>query len=68
MLFDFRCDNDHTHEAWVDSDVRTDKCPQCELTASRIISGTSFSLEGVTGDFPGAKIKWDNRHITGGKL
>ena len=62
LIYDFTCPNGHTHESWVDSKVRTDQCPECELVATRIISGTSFTLEGVTGDFPGAAMKWDRKH------
>ena len=66
LIFDFRCDNEHTHESWVDSTVHTDQCPQCELIAKRIISGTSFKLEGVTGDYPTAADKWTRLHEQAG--
>jgi len=62
IICDFKCANEHIHESWVDSEVRTEQCPECELIATRIISGTSFVLEGTSGDFPGAAMKWDRRH------
>jgi hypothetical protein len=66
LIFDFRCANEHTHESWVESSVHTDQCPECELTATRIISGTSFKLEGVSGDFPTAADKWTKLHERAG--
>ena len=66
LIFDFRCDNDHTHESWVERSVHTDACPECELTAKRIISGTSFRLEGVSGDYPTAADKWTKLHERAG--
>lgn len=34
------------------------QCHECGGTTRYIISGTSFRLEGCTGDFPGAHMKW----------
>jgi Zn finger protein HypA/HybF involved in hydrogenase expression len=38
------------------------RCGVCGGDALRIISPVRCSLEGVTGDFPGAKFKWERQH------
>ena len=38
------------------------RCGVCGGASKRIISPVRCSLEGVTGDFPGAKFKWDKAH------
>lgn len=61
-LFDFRCSNDHTTEHLTLDDQREIVCPVCGEKAMRIISKTSFVLEGVSGDFPTAHQKWAETH------
>ena len=36
-LYDFQCDNGHVNEFLRDSDVEEVDCPDCELTARKII-------------------------------
>lgn len=62
MMFDFKCDNDHTTEKLTDSETRTICCPVCGLLAVRQIAAPLSVLEGITGSFPGAAMKWDKRH------
>ena len=42
-------------------------CSACGGTARKIISPVRCSLEGVSGDFPGAAMKWTRQHEQGAK-
>ena len=59
-LFDFQCKVGHTHEHLTDSEIRTVKCETCGKPAKRLISAVRCQLEGLTGDFPGAAMKWES--------
>ncbi len=61
-FFDFKCDNDHVHEAYVDSEVRSNPCPECGQLATRLISTPMVKLEGTSGAFPGAAMQWERKH------
>lgn len=56
--FDFRCDNNHTDEYWVDHTVTTTQCNHCDSRAERLISTPSLGLDPLSGDFYGATRKW----------
>jgi len=58
MLFDFKCPENHIAEHYVSSDVTEFLCSECGLTATRIISPVRAKLDPISGDFPGATIKW----------
>jgi hypothetical protein len=60
-VFDFLCPNDHLSEAFVNSDTREINCPVCGQTAMRQMSTPRVSLEGTTGDFPGAAMQWERK-------
>lgn len=60
-LRDFKCDNGHIHEAYVDSEVRSKPCPECGLEAVRMIGTPKVMLEGTTGAFPGAAMQWERK-------
>ena len=62
ILYDFTCSNNHTTEHFVSSDTKEVVCPECGLKPKRVISKTSFKLEGTSGDFPTAADKWARRH------
>jgi hypothetical protein len=57
--FDFTCSEGHTNEYWVDHDVTTTQCSECEAVATRQISLPSFKLDPFSGDFYGASRKWE---------
>jgi hypothetical protein len=60
-MFDFQCDEGHTHEAYVDSEVRSNPCPECGKPAVRLISTPHVKLDGTSGAFPGEYMKWERK-------
>lgn len=63
-LYDARCEEcGHISEVFGFSDD-TFRCEieSCEGIAKRIISPVRCHLDGVSGDFPGAAIKWARDH------
>ena len=38
-------------------------CPDCGSRADKIISIPTVRLEGYSGDFPGAAMKWRKKHL-----
>lgn len=61
-FFDFRCEDSHVSEAFVDAEVRTISCKACSKDAERMVSSPAFKLEGWSGSFPGAAMKFDRIH------
>lgn len=58
LLYDFQCSDNHVTEAFVSSDVTEHPCGLCQKTAHRIISPVRTHLDAISGDFPGATMKW----------
>ena len=58
-MFDFQCDAGHKHEALVRADERSIMCPVCNKVATRLLAAPRCQLEGITGSFPGAAMKWE---------
>ena len=58
-LFDFQCDSGHRHEAMVQADEHNVMCPTCNKVAIRLLAAPRCQLEGCSGDFPSAAIKWE---------
>ena len=58
IIIDFRCENEHTTEKFIDSKTAEIQCPECSLMASRIISPVRSLLDPLSGDFAGATMKW----------
>ena len=59
-IFEFVCvgEENHLFEKYTDTETRTLVCPHCGELSNRIVSTPQISLEGFTGDFPGAAISW----------
>ena len=57
-LFEFKCADNHVSEALVSTDVTAHPCKTCGLEAQRIVSAVRSRLDAISGDFPGATIKW----------
>ena len=41
------------------------RCGACDSPANRIVSPVKCKLDGISGDFPGAAIKWERDHRSG---
>lgn len=69
-IFDARCETCETVFETFDYLEAAVRC-SCGGDAKRIISPVRTHLEGVSGDFPGAAIKWERDHarktINGGQ-
>lgn len=62
MLFDFKCKKcEKKEEHWVGSDVREVRC-SCGGTATRMTGGAMAILDPLSGDYPGATMKWARHH------
>ena len=57
-LYEFRCENSHITEQFVDETVKTSQCRECDEMATRIISPTGIYLEPYSGQFVGAYDRW----------
>lgn len=64
---DFRCTNDHLFEEFVAKDVTTSRCG-CGANATVVLSATKTYLDGSSGDFPGAHMRWIKDHERGGRV
>lgn len=62
-ILDARCvDCGHVQEEFGYLDD-TFRCGSCGGEAKRIISPIKCQLEGVSGSFPGAAMKWERDHV-----
>jgi hypothetical protein len=70
MLFDFECDTcDVISEQFVTSNVHNISCTFCIAgEMHRVISGTSFKLDGTDPAYPTAYDKWAKQHEKAGGL
>lgn len=57
-LYDFKCEQNHQMESFVDETVKEVSCDVCGEIATRIISPTTISLDPVSGLYPSATAKW----------
>ena len=64
-VYDFRCDNGHVTEEFVESSVTASRCG-CGADSTRMVSAPSFHLNGSDGSFPGAHMKWVREHEKAG--
>lgn len=58
LLFDFTCAKGHTTERLVNSSAMDIVC-DCGATAHRVISAPRLKIDPISGDFPGATMKWE---------
>ncbi len=61
-VFDFICPNGHRSEQFVSNQTDEIQCPHCDLKAQRAVSAPNVKLEGWSGSFPGAAMKWEKKH------
>ena len=60
-LCDFRCNDSHITESFVDVETKQVQCSECDGTATRIISPTTIYLDPISGDYPSATSKWSKQ-------
>lgn len=65
-VFDFKCSNGHIFEDFVDASVSVSRCG-CGANATKMVSAPAFVLNGASGDFPGAHMKWVREHEKAGR-
>lgn len=70
MLYEFQCEEGHLSEYFMPMKERNSihLCKSCGQEAKRIISASTITLEGITGDFPKAADKFARVHEKAGKL
>ena len=56
-VYDFRCENGHVYEKFVDPSDTTSRC-KCGDGATKMLSAPPFILDGHSGEFPGRNMKW----------
>ena len=56
-LFDFKCSEGHYKEHLVDDSVTSIRC-DCGAESTKVISPVKSVLDHISGDFPGATMKW----------
>jgi len=66
-VYDFRCDNGHVYEQFVDSGTEMSRCKEYGASATKMLSAPAFILDGHTGDFPGRHMKWVKEHEQAGR-
>lgn len=60
VLNDFECSDNHVTEQFVNSEITESTCTYCGKPATRRLCAPRIRLEGITGHFPGAAIRWEN--------
>lgn len=65
-VIDFKCDNGHLFENFVEQDVTTSRCG-CGANAKKIVSVPKFALDGTDPGFPTAFDRWAKDHEEGAK-
>ena len=63
---DFKCSNGHYFEEFVADGTATSRCG-CGANATIVPSATKTYLDGSSGDFPGAHMRWIRDHERGGR-
>lgn len=61
-VFDFECRNGHKHEHFVPNEANEVTCKDCGEVARKVVCAPAFKLEGWSGAFPGAAMKWERDH------
>lgn len=57
-MYDFKCEQNHLMESFVDETVKETTCDVCGEKATRILSPTTIALDPISGQFLGATAKW----------
>jgi len=62
VMNDFKCRNGHRHEALLPKGQKQTFCTVCGEVASVCLTAPRIKLEGWSGSFPSAAMKWDRDH------
>ena len=57
-IYDFGCPSGHITEEFINDSVTQIDCPNCRQLSTRLVSYAGPMLDVVSGDFPGATMKW----------
>lgn len=60
-FYEFQCSEHGVFEKFTEY-TKQIACPTCGKLADKIISTPQISLEGYSGDFPGAAMTFDRKH------
>lgn len=62
-VYDYLCQNGHKTEHFIGAcdDMERQTCPECGEIATRCIPAPRSQLEGISGAFPTAADKWEQR-------
>jgi hypothetical protein len=61
IMLDFMCSKEHISEQLVKAGTDWVICSTCGETAGRLVSAPRIALDGISGDFPTASAKWEQR-------
>ena len=57
-MYDFKCEQNHLMESFVDETIKEASCDVCGEMATRMISTPTIYLDPVSGLYPSATSKW----------
>lgn len=57
-MYEFKCEQSHITDKYVDESTQTVTCDTCGWEAKRIMSSPMMKLEGCSGDYPTAADAW----------
>ena len=58
IMIEFKCEDGHVNERFVDSSTTHILCLDCDKIARRIVSPVRSKLDPISGDFMGATRQW----------
>ena len=59
IMIEFKCEDGHVNERFVDSSTTHIPCLDCDKIARRIVSAVRSKLDPLSGDFMGATRQWE---------
>lgn len=57
-IYEFSCPDNHVTERFIDEEERETTCSTCGKKALKMISAVQCTLDPLSGDWPGATMKW----------
>jgi len=60
LLMEYKCNNGHFTERYIDSGIDTVKCSVCDGDAHKTLGLGTIILDGTDPGFPGAYERWAN--------